>query len=39
MEWKNELKILFWITFFFLLAYFMPLCQPGLGTEIFRGTG
>ncbi|RLD85810.1 MAG: hypothetical protein DRJ02_09695 [Bacteroidetes bacterium] len=25
MEWKNELKILFWITFFFLLAYFMPL--------------
>jgi len=25
MEWKNELKILFWIIFFFLLAYFMPL--------------
>jgi len=25
MEWKNEIKILFWIAFFFLLAYFMPL--------------
>jgi uncharacterized membrane protein YraQ (UPF0718 family) len=25
MEWKNELKVLFWIIFFFLLAYFMPL--------------
>jgi len=25
MEWKNEIKILFWIAFFFLLAFFMPL--------------
>ena len=25
MEWKNELKILFWIIVFFLVAYFMPL--------------
>lgn len=25
MEWKNEIKILFWIIFFFLLAFFMPL--------------
>ena len=25
MEWKTEIKILFWIIFFFLLAYFMPL--------------
>ncbi|PLW95738.1 MAG: hypothetical protein C0591_10445 [Marinilabiliales bacterium] len=25
MEWKNELKILGWIIFFFLLAFFMPL--------------
>ena len=25
MEWKNEIKILFWIAFFFLLAYFIPL--------------
>lgn len=25
MEWKVELKYLFWIVFFFLLAYFMPL--------------
>jgi len=25
MEWKKEIKILFWIVFFFLLAFFMPL--------------
>lgn len=25
MEWKLEIKTLFWITFFFLLAFFMPL--------------
>ena len=25
MEWKNEIKILSWIIFFFLLAFFMPL--------------
>jgi hypothetical protein len=25
MEWKNEIKILGWIIFFFLLAFFMPL--------------
>ncbi len=25
MEWRSELKILFWIIVFFLLAYFMPL--------------
>ena len=25
MEWKVELKYLFWIVFFFLLAFFMPL--------------
>ncbi|MBN2175212.1 MAG: permease [Bacteroidales bacterium] len=25
MEWKKEFKILFWIVFFFLLAFFMPL--------------
>ena len=25
MEWKAEVKILFWIVFFFLLAFFMPL--------------
>ncbi len=25
MEWKVELKTLFWILFFFLLAFFMPL--------------
>ncbi len=25
MEWRNEIKILFWIIVFFLLAYFMPL--------------
>lgn len=25
MEWKKEIKILFWIIFFFLLAFFMPL--------------
>lgn len=27
MEWKKEIKILFWITAFFLGAYFMPLEQ------------
>ena len=25
MDWKNEIKILSWIIFFFLLAFFMPL--------------
>jgi uncharacterized membrane protein YraQ (UPF0718 family) len=25
MEWKKEISILFWIVFFFLLAFFMPL--------------
>ena len=25
MEWKKEITILFWIIFFFLLAFFMPL--------------
>ncbi|HEY9115240.1 MAG TPA: permease [Bacteroidales bacterium] len=25
MDWKNEIKILGWIIFFFLLAFFMPL--------------
>ncbi|MBN1339419.1 MAG: permease [Bacteroidales bacterium] len=25
MEWKKEIKILFWIVFFFLMAFFMPL--------------
>jgi len=25
MEWEKEIKILFWIIFFFLLAFFMPL--------------
>lgn len=25
MEWKSELKILLWIIFFFLIAFFMPL--------------
>jgi uncharacterized membrane protein YraQ (UPF0718 family) len=25
MDWKKEIKILFWITVFFLFAYFMPL--------------
>ena len=25
MEWRKEIKILFWIVFFFLLAFFMPL--------------
>ena len=25
MEWRKEIKILFWIVFFFLMAFFMPL--------------
>ena len=24
MEWKKEIRILFWIIAFFLFAYFMP---------------
>lgn len=28
MEWKTEIKILAWIIFFFLIAFFMPLENP-----------
>ncbi len=35
METKKELKILFWIIFFFVLAFFMPISSTSFKTAVF----